>query len=108
MSALVPSSGGAYSLTHSRGVDRALAQLGERQLIALADIRNEADLQVERIDAVGYVGQRGMYVVAMSSQMEALAAAIAPHAAGRLQFIGDVVASQVADVISQTVRRVSR
>jgi hypothetical protein len=49
-----------------------------------------------------------MHVVAMSAQAEALLVAMVPHAAGRLQYIGDVVALQVADVISQTVRRVSR
>jgi hypothetical protein len=105
---MVPSSGGAFNPTRSRGVGRALAQREQHQLIALADIHHQADLQAEIVDAVGYVGQRGMYVVALSAQAEELLVGMVPHAAGRLQFIGDVVALQVADVISQTVRRVSR
>ena len=108
MSALVPSSGGSYHPSLSRAVGRALAQRDEQQLIALADLHNQVELQGERVDAVGYVGQRGMHVVAMSSQVEAFLVASVPQAAGRLQFIGDVVALEVAEVISQTVRRLSR
>jgi hypothetical protein len=40
--------------------------------------------------------------------MEANLATLVPMATSRLQALGDIISLEVADVISQTVRRVSR
>ncbi len=77
-------------------------------MLRQAQIQDEAELQVERVQAVGYVGQQGMQVVALVSQMEGNLANLVPLATSRLQAIGDIVALEVADVVSQTPRRVGR
>jgi len=92
----------------SRSASRALARIDAQTDVSLAKIQQAAELQVERVQAIGYVGQQGMQVVALTSQMEANLATMVPMATSRLQAIGDIISLEVADVISQTVRRVSR
>jgi hypothetical protein len=92
----------------SRIAGRALARIDGQTDVGLAKIQQAAELQVERVQAIGYVGQQGMQVVALASQMEANLAKLVPLATTRLQAIGDIVSLEVADVISHTVRRVSR
>ncbi|HKI17146.1 MAG TPA: hypothetical protein VKA15_04675 [Isosphaeraceae bacterium] len=108
MSNIVPSGSGMLSPRESRTASRALARIDSQTDVGLARIQQAAELQVERVQAVGYVGQQGMQVVALVSQMEANLAALVPMATSRLQAVGDLVGLEVADVISQTVRRVSR
>jgi hypothetical protein len=76
--------------------------------IGLARIEQAAELQVGRVQAVGYVGKRALQEVALISQLEAQLSMVVPIATSRLQAIGDMVALEAADVVSQTVRRVSR
>ena len=57
---------------------------------------------------MGYVAKRAMHEVAMLSQMEAQLSMLVPMAVSRLQAIGDIAAMEQAEVVSQTVRRVSR
>jgi len=52
--------------------------------------------------------KKAMQEVALVSQLEAQLSALVPMATGRLQAIGDMVALEAADVVSQTVRKVSR
>jgi hypothetical protein len=87
---------------------RALGRLDDRTDLAVAEIQANTDLQIARVQAVGYVAQQGMQVVAMASQMEANLATLVPAAVSRLQAIGDLMALEVADVVSQTVRRIGR
>jgi hypothetical protein len=103
---LVPAPGGRTDVRESRVTSRALARMESRQMLKQAQIQDEAELQVDRVQAVGYVGQQGMQVVALTSQMEANLATLVPMATSRLQAIGDLVALEVADVVSQTARRV--
>ena len=91
-----------------RGTGRPLARMESRHLVRQTAIQNEGELQVERVHAVGYVGQQGMQVVAMVSQMEANLATLVPASVSRLQAIADLISLEVADVVSQTVRKVCR
>jgi hypothetical protein len=107
-SSLIPAASGLIEGPGSRRVGRALERLETRQLVRRIEIQDESELQVERVQAVGYVGQQGMQVVAMVSQMEANLASLVPAAVSRLQAIGDLISLEVADVVSQTVRKVCR
>jgi hypothetical protein len=105
MSELVPSRRG-LATRESRLVSRELSRLDARGQIELARISQQADLQAERLAAVGYVGKRAMHEVTMLSQLEVQLSALVPSATPRLQGIGDLTALAMADVVSETVRRV--
>jgi hypothetical protein len=74
--------------------------------LELARINQQADLQAERIAAVGYVGKRALHEVAMLSQLEVQLSCLVPSATPRLQGIGDLTALAMAEVVSETVRKV--
>jgi len=108
MTSLVPAGGNSVVRRESRVTGRALARIEARTEIGLAEIESQAEQQAARVMAVGYVGKRAMQEVAMVSQLEQQLATIVPMATSRLQAIGDMVALECADVVSETVRRVSR
>lgn len=105
MSEIVPFSGG-LAKRDSRAVGRELSRLDGHGRLELARINQAADLQAERIAAVGYVGKRAMHEVTMLSQLEVQLSALVPSAMPRLQGLGDLTALAMADVLSETVRRV--
>lgn len=105
MSEMVPF-GGGLAKRESRQAGRELARLEGRGRVELARINQQADLQAERIAAVGYVGKRAMHEVTMLSQLEVQLSALVPSAIPRLQGLGDLTALAMADVVSETVRRV--
>jgi hypothetical protein len=90
----------------SRAVSRELSRLDGRGRVEMARINQAADLQAERIAAVGYVGKRALHEVAMLSQLEVQLSSLVPAAMVRLQGLGDLTALAMADVVSETVRRV--
>jgi DNA-binding ferritin-like protein len=92
----------------TRSVGRALARLDAQTEFGVARISQAAELQAERTVAVGYVAKRAMQEVALLSQLEAQLSMVVPMATCRLQALGDIAALEAADVVSQTVRRVSR
>lgn len=105
MSEMVPFAGG-LAKRESRAVSRELSRLEGRGRLELARINQAADLQAERVAAVGYVGKRAMHEVAMLSQLEVQLSAVVPAATVRLQGLGDLTALAMAEVVSETVRRV--
>jgi hypothetical protein len=105
MSEMVPL-GGGFAKRESRAVGRELSRLDAQGRVGIARIGQAADLQAERVAAVGYVGKRAMHEVAMLSQLEQQLSALVPMATGRLQGLGDLSALAMADVVSETVRRV--
>ena len=105
MSEIVPF-GGQLAKRESRYVRRELAQMEGRGRVELARINQAADLQAERVSAVGYVSKRALHEVTMLSQLEVQLTALVPAAMPRLQGIGDLTALAMADVVSETVRRV--
>jgi hypothetical protein len=105
MSEMVPF-GGGLARRESRAVSRELSRRDGRGRVEMARINQQADLQAERIAAVGYVGKRAMHEVTMLSQLEVQLSALVPSATPRLQGLGDLTALAMADVVSETVRRV--
>jgi hypothetical protein len=105
MSEMVPF-GGGLAKRESRALDRELSRLEGRGRLELARINQQADLQAERVAAVGYVGKRAMQEIALVSQLEVQLSALVPSAMPRLQGLGDLTALAMADVVSETVRKV--
>jgi hypothetical protein len=105
MSEMIPF-GGGLAKRDSRAVRAELSRLDAHGRVELARINQQADLQAERIAAVGYVGKRAMHEVAMLSQLEVQLCTVVPAATGRLQGMGDLAALVMADVVTETVRRV--
>ena len=91
-----------------RSSGRAMARLESSTEIGLANIEVQATLQVAKADAVAYVGRAGMQAVAMVSQFEQQLGQMCPMAVTRLQGIADMTALGVAEVVADTVRKVSR
>lgn len=98
--------GSGLDRRESRAVCRELARLDALGRLEVARIGQAADLQAERLAAVGYVGKRALQEVAMLSQLEVQLLALVPGAMPRLQGIGDLTALAMADIVSETVRRV--
>jgi hypothetical protein len=107
-SSIIPRGNSMTAAGESRYTGRALARIDSSTEIGLAEIEAKAELQVARVMAVGYVGKRAMHEVAMISQLEQQLSALVPMATARLQAIGDMVALEAADVVADTVPRVSR
>ena len=105
MSEMVPF-GGGLARRELRSVGRELSRLDGRGRVEMARINQQADLQAERLAAVGYVGKRAMHEVTMLTQLEVQLSALVPSAMPRLQGLGDLTALAMADVVSETVRRV--
>ncbi|HEX7297636.1 MAG TPA: hypothetical protein VF257_01435 [Solirubrobacteraceae bacterium] len=95
-------------LNDRRAVRRDLSRLDGHSQFELARVERMADLQAARVDALGYVGQRALQEMALVSQFEQELAALVPGASGRLQAIGDLTALAMADVVSETARRLRR
>ena len=98
--------GGGLAKRSSRAVNRELSRLDAEGRVGMARINQAADLQAERVAAIGYVGKRAMHEVTMLSQLEVQLSALVPSAMPRLQGLGDLSALAMADVVSETVRRV--
>jgi DNA-binding ferritin-like protein len=94
------------SKREARYLGRELTRLNNDGLIEAAEINKEAELQAERIRALGYVGKTAMHEVTLLSQLEQQLAALVPSAAGRLQGLDDLAALAMADVVTDTVRKV--
>lgn len=90
------------------GEGRAVARLQAQTQLGMARIAQQAALQVTRVEAVACVCRRGLFEAALVTQCEQSLAALVPLAAGRLQAIADVATLSIAEVISDTVRRVIR
>ena len=107
---------GDLSLYHGQGLSRRDARLVRRvtkdedvrSTVALVRIDHEADRQAARVQAVGYVGQQALHSVAMVSALETQLREMVPAAAGRLNGIANVAALGMAQIVSDTVRKVSR
>src|SRR5437879_3917552 len=69
MSEMLPF-GGGLAKRDSRQVGRELSRIEGQSRLGIARIAQQAELQAERIAAVGYVGKRAMHEVTMLSQLE--------------------------------------
>jgi len=98
--------GGGLTRREGRKLSQGLSWLDAQGRLDMARLNHAADLQAERVAAVGYVGKRAMHEVAMLSQLEQQLSALVPMATARLQGLGDLSALAMAEVVSETVRRV--
>ncbi len=105
MSDMVRSTGFLAS-REARTLGRELSRLDCRGRLEVARIDQEAELQAERLSSIAYVGKRAMHEVTMLSQLEVQLSVLVPAATPRLQGIGDITALALADVVSETVRKV--
>jgi hypothetical protein len=105
MSEIVPF-GGGLAKRPSRALSRELSRMEGQGLLQFARINQQADLQAERMAAVGYVGKRALQEMAMVSQLEVQLSSLVPAATCRLQGLGDLTALAMAEVVGETVRRV--
>jgi hypothetical protein len=105
MSDMVPFSRD-LSKRDSREVRRELSRIDGRGRVELARLNQQADLQAERISAIGYVGKCAQHQAAMLTQAEVQLSAAVPSAAGRLQWLGNMTVLAMGGVVSETERRV--
>jgi hypothetical protein len=89
-----------------RQISRNLTRLNGQGQFELARIDQEAELQSERIHAVGFVTSAAMREVALLAEMEQQLAALTPAAANVLQGINNIGAISMADILADTVRKV--
>ncbi|MDQ3576200.1 MAG: hypothetical protein M3443_01050 [Actinomycetota bacterium] len=89
----------------SRQLSRALGTLDARSRMEAARIEAAAEVQALRTDAIGYVAKRGLVNAGMITKVEESLATLVPLASGRLAAIGDLAALAIADVVSDTARR---
>jgi hypothetical protein len=108
VSNLVPVESGLGQQFRSRSTSRSLSRIDSNSEIGLAIIESKAEIQAAKMMAISYVGKRAMHEVAMVSQLEQQLATIVPMATSRLQAIGDMVALSAAEVVAETLYRVSR
>jgi len=106
MSELVPL--GSIGGRESRAASRELARLGSRAQLALGRIEIEADLQAARVHGVAFVGKQALHATALLSELEGQLGQMVPGAKGRLQGIADLSSLGLAEVVADTVRKVSR
>lgn len=97
---------GGLTRREARKLAQGLSRLDAQGRFDIARVNQAAELQAERVAAVGYVGKRAMHEVAMLSQLEQQLSALVPMATARLQGLGDLSALAMAEVVSETVRRV--
>jgi hypothetical protein len=90
-----------------RSVGRSLAHIDNQTTVELAKIEQVAELQVARLHGLTFVGSQAMHGVAMVSQLEGQLAQLIPLATTRLQGVADVYAFCVAQVVVDTLHRMS-
>jgi len=87
---------------------RAIARIQAQAQLGLARIGQQAALQVTRVEAVACVARRGLFETALVTMVERDLAMLVPMASGRLQAIADVATLGIAEIVSDTVRLVTR
>lgn len=105
---IVPMASSAVARREGRVTGRTLLQISGATEVVLAQIEQEADIQIGKVEANAHVGKRAMTSLAIVSQHESQLCQLVPAATTRLQALGDMVALQIVEVVSDTGRRVNR
>lgn len=108
MSDLERYGGRGLARRESRLAGRALTRLDAQAQVSLGKIEVEADLQVARVHGLAYVGQQAMQATAIVSELEGQLGQMVPGARGRLTGIADITTLGMAEIVADTVRKVSR
>jgi hypothetical protein len=99
---------GLLSRAEAKATRRELTRMEARAKTLLGRIELEADLQSARVHGLAYVGKQAMQATALVSELEGQLGEMVPEARGRLKGIGDITALGFAEIVSDTVQRVSR
>jgi hypothetical protein len=99
---------GLFSRSEARTVRRELARLEAHAHAQLGRIEMETDLQSARVQGVTHVGRQAMQAAALLSELEGQLGQMVPEAQPRLRGMGDITALGLAEIVSDTVRRLSR
>jgi hypothetical protein len=102
---LMPYTGGFMSKAEERRTSRALAAIDQQRQFDLVVIEAKAEVEAAKVDAITYVAKVAMQDVTILSQLEAQLADVVPLAVSRLQAIGDIAALAMAEVVTNTARR---
>lgn len=97
-----------FSGREDRQVGRELARLDAEARMSLARVEGAADVQTARVQGVAHVGRQALYAAAMITETEQQLCRTVPEAAGRLTAIADITALGLAEIVTDTVRQVSR
>jgi hypothetical protein len=89
-------------------MSRQIARMSVSTEVRIRSIENEADIQASKVEAVGYVGKRAMFVVGSVTQAEQQLGQMFPMAASRLQAIGDMAAFAAAEIVADTQMKLRR
>jgi hypothetical protein len=113
MTQLIPSNSQTSSIEmlstrQARSVGRQLARMSASTDLRVRAIENESDVQSSKMEAVGYVGKRAMFVVGSVTQAEQQLGQMFPMAVSRLQAIGDMVAYSATEIVADTQMRLRR
>lgn len=92
----------------ARTMGKSLARLSARTELSIRSIEAQADIQSAKVEAVGFVGKRAMFVVSSVSQTEQQLAQMVPLATSRLLAIGDMVAFGAAEIVAETQSKLRR
>jgi hypothetical protein len=92
----------------SRGIGRELTTIDGQTDVAIARVESTTDIEAAKVDGVGYVGKRAMWVVADVSQAEQQLGQVVPIAVSRLQAIGDVTAMTAAEIVADLSTKLRR
>jgi hypothetical protein len=107
MNNLIPSNQ-ALTMRRVRGVGRELTTIDAQTEVAIAHVDSTSDVEAAKVDAVGSVGKRAMWIVADVSQVEQQLSQLVPLAVSRLQAIGDVTAITAAEIVADLSGKLRR
>jgi hypothetical protein len=96
------------SLRRARSAGREVTTIGFQGDVAIARVDSTSDVEAAKVDAVGFVGKRAMWVVADVSQAEQQLGQLVPIAVSRLQAIGDVTAITAAEIVADLSTKLRR
>lgn len=92
----------------SRVVGRELTTIDAQTDVAIARLTASTDVEAAKVDGVGHVGKRAMWIVADVSQAEQQLGQLVPIAVSRLQAIGDVTAMAAAEIVADLSTKLRR
>ncbi len=92
----------------ARAVGRQLARMSASTELRIRAIENESDAQASKVEAVGFVAKRAMFVISSVTQAEQQLGQLFPMAVTRLQAIGDIAAYSATEIVADTQLRLRR
>jgi hypothetical protein len=109
MSELMPlGTESSLSLRQARRAARQISAMEVDTELRLRRVEQAAEVEAGKVEAIGYVAKRGMFVVGSVTQTEQHVGQLVPMAASRLQAIGDMAAFAVTEVLADLQPKLRR